>query len=186
MAYRRERTIILAALLTALGAVLGFLLAGIPNVELMTLVAFLAGAFCGGGLGAASGALSILFYSLLNPLGPAPIPLLFAQVAGFLVIGAVGGFAGPHLGRDRRRSVVASAAAGFAVTLLYDALTTLATAFIVLGAGGFGEGVRGVFVAGAVFVAWHVAVNTLIFGAAVPPLMRAVRAWQGEGASASS
>jgi hypothetical protein len=183
MVHRRERVIILAALFTALSVALGFLLAEIPNVELMTLTVFMAGLFCGARLGSVVGALSILFYSLLNPLGPAPAPLLAAQVAGFVVIGAAGGLVGPRIKAARGSGVVASAAAGFVVTLVYDVLTTLATAFIALGAGRFGEGLGGIFLAGALFIAWHVGTNTAVFALTVFPLMRAVRAWQGGEAS---
>jgi len=177
MAHRRERTVILAALFIALSVALGFLLAGIPNVELMTLAVFMAGIFCGAGLGTAIGAFSILIFSLVNQLGPAPAPLLAAQVAGFALIGAGGGIAGPRFSRGRAPRA-ASAAAGFALTLAYDALTTIATAFVALGPSRFLEGLRGVAVAGIVFVAWHIGVNTAIFAVAVPPLMRAARAWQ--------
>jgi hypothetical protein len=179
MAQRRERTIILAALFVALSVALGFLLAGIPNLELMTLTVFMAGGFCGARLGSAVGALSILVFSVLNPLGPAPAPLLAAQVAGFALAGAGGGVVAPRLAPAGGAGVAAAAAAGFVLTTAYDILTTAATAFIALGASRFIEGLGGVALAGAVFVAWHVGVNTAVFAVAVPPLMRAVRAWQG-------
>lgn len=183
MAPRRERTVILAALFIALSVALGFLLAGIPNLELMTLTVFMAGIFCGARLGGAIGALSILLFSLLNPLGPAPAPLLAAQVAGFVVIGSVGGLVGPRLPSARAWGAAASAVAGFALTVIYDFLTTAATAFVALGPSRFIEGLGGVAVTGIVFVAWHVGVNTAVFAVAVPPLMRAARAWRGGEAS---
>lgn len=179
MAHRRERTIILAALFVALSVALGFLPAWIPNVELKTLTVFVAGAFCGARLGCAVGALSILVHSLFNPLGPAPAPLLVAQVASFIVIGAAGGIVGPRIAPSRGWSVVACAAAGFGLTIFYDVLTTLATAFVALGASGFVRGLWGIAIAGIGFTAVHEGVNTAVFAVAVPPLMRAVRAWQG-------
>jgi hypothetical protein len=183
MAHRRERTVILAALFVALSVALGFLLAGVPNVELKTLTVFMAGAFCGARLGCAVGALSILVHSLFNPLGPAPAPLLAAQVAGFVAIGAAGGIAGPRIGSSGGWCVAACAAAGFGLTLLYDALTTVATAFIALGASRFIGGLGGFAVAGIGFTALHEGVNATVFAVAVPPLMKAVRAWQGGEAS---
>ncbi len=183
MAHRRERTVILAALFVALSVALGFLLAGIPNVELMTLAVFMGGISCGARLGGAIGALSSLIFSLLNQFGPAPAPLLIAQVAGFALIGSGGGIVGPHLSPARASGAGASAAAGFALTFVYDALTTVATAFVALGASRFIEGLWGVALAGIGFVAVHIGVNTAIFAVAVPPLMRAVRAWQGGEAS---
>jgi hypothetical protein len=179
MAHRRERTIILAALFVALSVALGFLLAGIPNLELMTLAVFMAGSFCGARLGIAVGALSMLLFSLLNPLGPAPAPLLAAQIAGFALIGAGGGLVGPRLAPAGPAAAAAAAAAGFALTIAYDFLTTAATALVALGARRFVDGLGGIALAGAVFVAWHVGVNTAVFAVAVPPLMRSVRAWQG-------
>jgi hypothetical protein len=176
---RRERPIIRAALFTALSVALGFLLAAIPNVELMTLTVFMSGVFCGVRLGGIVGTLSILFHSILNPLGPAPPPLLAAQVAGFCIIGVAGGLAGPRIRPGRSGGIIGSAVLGFVLTLLYDVLTTLATAFIALGAGTGVEGVGKIFVAGAGFVAWHVGVNTAIFAVAVAPLMKAAHAWHG-------
>jgi hypothetical protein len=183
MAHRRERTVILAALFVALSVALGFLLAGIPNLELMTLTVFMAGAFCGARLGGAIGALSMLLFSLLNPLGPAPAPLLAAQITGFAVIGFGGGLIGRRLATARAWGIAMSAAAGFALTVAYDFLTTVATSFVALGTSRFVEGFAGVAVAGIAFVAWHVGVNTAVFAVAVPPLMRAVRAWQGGAVS---
>jgi hypothetical protein len=179
MAHRRERTIILAALFTALSVALGFLLAGIPNVELMTLTVFLAGLFCGARLGSACGAFSMALHSLLNPLGPAPPPLLVAQIAGFSLIGGAGALAKRWIAPLGARGAAASAIAGFLVTLAYDALTTLATAFVALGPSRIAEGLGGIVLAGALFVAWHVGINTAVFALAVVPLMRGVRAWQG-------
>jgi hypothetical protein len=183
MAHRRERTVILAALFIALSVALGFLLAGIPNVELMTLTVFMAGIFCGARLGGAIGALSIVLHSLLSQFGPAPAPLLAAQVAGFVIVGWGGGLIGPRLSPARASSVAASAAAGLVLTFVYDVLTTVATAFIALGASRFIEGLWGIAVAGIGFTALHEGVNTAVFAVAVPPLMKAVRAWQGGEAS---
>jgi hypothetical protein len=183
MPHRRERTIILAALFIALSVALGFLLSEIPNVELMTLTVFVSGVFCGARLGGLVGGLSILFYSVFNPLGPAPAPLVAAQVIGFVVTGTAGGLAGPRIAPSGWRGVAASAAAGFVLTLFYDVLTTLATAFIALGIARFASGAAGVFIAGAAFIAWHVGVNTAVFAVAVSPIMRGVRAWQGGGTS---
>jgi hypothetical protein len=183
MVHRRERVVILAALFTALSVALGFLLAGIPNFELMTLTVFMSGVFCGARLGSLVGAISIMLYSMLNPLGPAPAPLIAAQVAGFAVDGAAGGLVGSRIQPAGAWGVAASAAAGFVLTLVYDVLTTLATAFIAVGSHGFGGSLGGVFIAGALFIAWHVGINTVVFAVAVLPLMRAVRAWQGLEAS---
>ncbi|MGD1049199.1 MAG: hypothetical protein ABR899_10675, partial [Candidatus Krumholzibacteriaceae bacterium] len=109
MPHRRERTIILAALFIALSVALGFLLSEIPNVELMTLTVFVSGVFCGARLGGLVGGLSILFYSLLPPLGPAPAPLLAAPVLGYVVTRVAGGLAGPRPAPSGWRGAAATA-----------------------------------------------------------------------------
>ena len=174
--------IIRAALFTAIGIAVGRLMAGVPNVELVTLAVFIGGAFCGMRAGAAIGAIVMLVHSLMNPLGPAPPPLLLAQMAGCALAGFTGGLFGRRFRLAGARGALAGAAAGFAVTLVYDALTTVATAFVVLGARGFREGVWGIAAAGIVFTAIHVGVNVALFAAAVPPALAAGRAARAGGA----
>lgn len=171
----RQRRIVLAALFTAAAAALGFLLAGVPNVELVTLAVFLGGIFCGAAWGAVVGALAIAVHSLLNPLGPAPPQLLAAQMAGYAIVGAAGGLCGRRR-IEGARGAVACAALGFVLTLVYDLLTTAATALISLGAGGMREGAWGIFAAGLAFTIVHVGVNTALFAVAVVPILAAARA----------
>lgn len=185
MAERRiaQRRIILAALFIALGVALGRLMAGIPNVELMTLAVFLGGAFCGMGLGAAIGALVVLAHSLLNPLGPAPPQLLAAQIIGYAVTGFAGGAIGTRKRFAGSRAPIVFAAAGLTLTLIYDVLTTLATAIVALGARGFAAGLWGIAAAGLPYAAIHIGVNTALFAAAAPPVLAAARAAEaGEAA----
>jgi hypothetical protein len=179
---RRERDVIRTALFVALSVALGFLLAAVPNVELMSLSVFLSGVFCGARIGGLVGVLSESFFSLLNPLGPALPPLFVAQLAGFALIGFAGGLLGPRLTRGRAGAVVVAAVAGFVLTLVYDTLTNVATALIALGPGKLGEGLGGVFIAGALFMVIHTGVNTAVFAAAVMPVIRVAHAWQRGGA----
>ena len=177
----RERKAIRAALFTALSVALGFLLAAVPNVELMTLSVFLAGIFCGPRAGILVGVVSESLFSLLNPLGPALPPLFAAQLVGFGLVGLAGGLLGPRLRPGRSGAVVASALAGFALTLVYDTLTNAATALIALGPRRMAEGLGGIFAAGALFMGIHVGVNTAVFAAAVVPVLRVAQAWQKGG-----
>ncbi|MCK4236247.1 MAG: ECF transporter S component [Candidatus Krumholzibacteria bacterium] len=182
-AERRERKIILSALFTALSVALGYLLAGVPNVELMTLCVFLSGVFLGPRLGALVGALSIFFYSIFNPFGPALPPLILAQVGAFVLTGISGGFLRRYVRSSGRTAVMVSAVAGLVLTLVYDSLTTAATALIVLGHRGFLKGITGVFVVGSAFIAIHVLSNIAIFAVAVAPIVRVTAAWErGDGA----
>ena len=114
---------------TAVGA--GFLLSGVPNVELMTLVVALSGATLGNLAGAACGAVAALAYSLGSPIG-LPMPLLLAgQMAGLGLGGIIGSLAGkvilrPGAGAHPFRSRVQAGLAGLTAALVYDLLTNLA------------------------------------------------------------
>jgi uncharacterized membrane protein len=173
--------IIQTALFIALSVVLGFLLAGVPNIELMTVTVFLSGVILGSVRGALVGAVSILIYSALNPYGPPPPQLLAAQVIGYALAGSSGGLLRGALMRMGRRAVLLSASAGALITMAYDVLTTAATALIALGPAGFSEGLWGFFVAGSFFVAVHVLSNTAVFSVAVVPILMAVAAFEGRG-----
>lgn len=175
------RKVILVALFIALSVVLGYLLAEIPNVELMTLSVFLSGVFLGTAAGAVVGAVSILFYSVFNPYGAALPPLVVAQLAGFVIIGVFGGLLASAVRRANAAAVVISAAAGFILTLIYDVLTTAATAVIALGVGNVFSGFAGVFLAGSVFVAIHALSNTAIFTIAVVPIVKVIAVWESRG-----
>jgi hypothetical protein len=166
---RKRQKIILIALFTALAVVLGYLMAAVPNIELMTLTVFLGGMLTGFRCGALIGILSILIFSMFNPYGAALPPLLAAQMAGFALIGAAGGLL---RGTVRRYGMAAAAIAGLSVTLFYDILTTLASAYITLGSESFVDGLIGFFAASAVFILIHTGVNTLIFSQAVTAVAR--------------
>lgn len=166
---RKRRRIILTALFTALAVVLGYALAAVPNVELMTLCVFLSGVYNGVFCGAVTGVLSITFYSLFNPHGSALPPLLGAQIIGFLLAGAAGGLL---RGVIRKRGMLAAAVSGLFITLIYDILTTLASAYIALGEEGFLPGIKSFFAASAIFILIHAGVNTLIFSQAVTASMK--------------
>ena len=174
----RATSIIRTALFVALCVALGFLLAEVPNVELMTVAIFLSGVILGAWRGGLVGALSILFFSVFNPYGPPLPPLLAAQIAGFTLIGFSGGMLRARLARMDRGAAMISAVAGLLLTLLYDALTTIATAFITLGPAGFIGGLAGFFAVGAIFVIVHALSNTVVFAVAIVPVLRAVSAWE--------
>ena len=73
---------VLLGLFVGVALGLGYLLAGVPNVELMTVTVALGGAVMGPAAGALCGALAAGIFSLASPIG-APLPLvLAAQVTG--------------------------------------------------------------------------------------------------------
>ena len=178
---QNTRTIVQTALFVALSVVLGYALAQVPNVELMTVSVFLSGLILGPARGIFVGVLSIFIYSMLNPFGPPPPPLLIAQVMGFLLIGAAGGLLRGPIRGGGKRSFLLCALAGFLLTLAYDAATTASTALIALGPDGFMDGVWGFFALGAPFVIAHVITNTLIFALIVLPTQKAVSSFRGGG-----
>jgi hypothetical protein len=147
-----------AAVLIAAAIALGYLLAGVPNVEGMSAVAFLAGCFLGAGGGALVGAVSILLFSVLNPLGP-PLPqVLVAQVAGMALIGASG-----HLWRRLAavvpRPEILAAALGALLTLVYGVLADYGFAVSM----GRWKDPWPVIIAGIPFSTVHIISNAVIF-----------------------
>lgn len=152
---------------TAVGA--GYLLAGVPNVELMTLIIALAGAALGGRGGAAAGALAASVYSLASPYGP-PVPaMLVAQGLGLAAAGVGGHLAGSVVGSAlaagrRRWAVTVAAGTGLMVTLFYDLATNLA----IIQAFGMAPLV---VLSGAIpFAMIHAGANTAIFAILFPLL----------------
>jgi hypothetical protein len=153
----RSSRLALTAVFAALAAALGFALHWLPNVELVTLTVFLGGVVTGPLSGFAIGVLAELVFSMLNPLGPA-LPLVFvAQLIGMGIAGAAGGLLGPVIARLRGGARVGLlAAAGLAVTLIFQVITNLALG-IHLGP------VLPTLAGGLVFAVVHLAANTLAF-----------------------
>ncbi|UCF78716.1 MAG: hypothetical protein JSW03_00100 [Candidatus Eiseniibacteriota bacterium] len=144
--------------MSSLAVALGFLFLAIPNVELMTLTVFVSGGLLGARGGALVGAVSMLIYSVANPMGGA-IPLVTAsQVVGLSIVGAAG-VAGPWVRRTLTARVARNAvfaALGVALTLQYDLVTNLALGVSV-------GSVAAVVAGGLVFAAVHFVSNALIF-----------------------
>jgi hypothetical protein len=161
------RRAVFVGLFTGTAVGVGYLLSGVPNVELMTLLTALAGAALGARSGALCGALSAAVFSLANPLGPALPPLLAAQCGGLAVAGWLGACGGGRVGELHRRgrSVRAAAVAallGGAATLVFDIATNLAAALA------FDIDWRVAVVGGLPFTTIHVGVNVALFGVLFP------------------
>lgn len=164
---RRERPVrqpVLLGLFAGVGVAVGYLLSGVPGVELMTLVACLAGVALGPAGGAAAGGLAEAVYSLGSPYGIAAPPLLAAQILGVAAAGLLGGLAGPLLVRGGRkpRGAVLAGALGAAAALLFDLLTNLG---IMLG---YGLDWRAVLAGAVGMAAVHLVVNAAVFAAVLP------------------
>ena len=176
------RSVAAVALLAALVAALGFLLAGVPNVELVGLAAFVSGAAVGSRRGAAAGGLGVALYSGLNPYGAAPPPTFLSQVAGGALFGAAGGFVAARGHADSARGGRASrilapggpvllGAAGLLLTLAYDGLTNYGTAVSI----GAAADPWPVLVGGWAFGVWHVVWSTAFFATLGPPLLAGLK-----------
>jgi energy-coupling factor transport system substrate-specific component len=161
---------VLLGLFTGTAVGVGYLLAGVPNVELMTLVIALAGAALGPRAAFGAGVLAAAIFSLGSPYGlPHPL-LLVAQTCGLGLAGVAGWWgAGPVIRglahQKRIQAMVWAGGAGFSATFIYDLLTNLAIirAF---------EMAPAVVITGAVpFFLIHAGVNTTIFAVMLPVLL---------------
>jgi hypothetical protein len=169
--YKTRRTL-LASLLIAVVVSLGYTLAGVPNIELMSVTVFISGFLLGPRLGAVIGGVSAVLYSLFNPLGAALPPLLIAQIVGFAVIGATGGLSGPAVARMRSRtlSIACAGVLGFLLTLFYDLLTNVGAFFVMTGTRDISGFVKFV-AAGIMFMGLHLLWNTGLFAVVVTPTL---------------
>ena len=147
------------AILIALAVAIGILLAAVPNVEGISVVSFFSGYLTGWRSGGVIGGTAMLLLSVLNPLGPAPPPVLAAQVLGMALVGAAGRLLGGPGGRVRLE--LRAMALGAILTLVYDGLTNFGVAVSI----GKARDPLVVMLAGAPFAAIHVVSNTMIFGA---------------------
>ena len=170
-----SRRIAELAVFVALVVALGYALAGVPNVELMTLGTFLSGTTLGWRSGAFVGAAAMTLYSSLNPYGIAPPPVFAAQILGMALVGTAGGLARSRRPGGRRARALASiplgASVGALLTLLYDVLTNLGTAWSI----GMLRDPWPVVAGGLAFGAWHLVWNAALFAAAAPALTSALR-----------
>jgi hypothetical protein len=162
------------ALLAGLCAALGYALAGVPNVELLTAAVWTCGLLEGPRRGARIGFVAEALFAGLNPMGITPPPLYAAQVLGMTGVGAAGGAWAPLF---RRCGVAAqaglAAASGFWLTLVWDVLTNLAVWVTVRESAS-----PWALVAGGLsfpFPLAHALGNTLGFALVAPAVWRAVR-----------
>ena len=106
----------------------GFALVLVPNVELITSIVFLSGAYLGSRWGMVIGGIAEFLFSALNPMGSGFVffPILIAQVLGMMLVGAVGGFFEKFFLTKEWSSKkrVLLGITGFFLTFQFDALTT--------------------------------------------------------------
>jgi hypothetical protein len=167
---RTTRLVLLASLLVAMIFAAGQALAGIPNVELVTLLSFVSGYLLGPALGAAVGASGMGAHSLFNVLGAVAPPVWIAQIVCYGLVGWAGGVAGPGLARvhSRARAALLAALTGAVLTVVYQ-IAVNAVAFYTFTSD---IPVWTYVWAGVAFGAIQVAWNAVAFGVALPPMLR--------------
>jgi len=175
------KSTVLTALFAAAGAAGGYLFMSVPNVEVLTLLMFLAGFALGWGRGLTAAAVAGIIYFGFNPQGMFP-PQLVAQILGLSAAPLLGAFFRRLARRwDWRGWTTRSIAAvlGMAATVGYDLLTNLAYP---LSVGMTVKATFAVLIAGIPFAALHIASNAAIFFFILPLLISLVRnqtGWTG-------
>ncbi len=170
------RELIRTALLVALCVAVGYLLAPIPNIELLSAAIFTSGVLTGPRRGAVIGCMAETLYSGLNPYGFAPLPLLLAQVLAMTAIGTTGGVLGRPTERlSRAADAILAGVSGLVLTLFYDILTNLAGYVLVRESTPF----LAYMIAGLSFPfpLAHAGSNIVSFALVVPSVRRAYRRW---------
>ncbi|MCI0452559.1 MAG: hypothetical protein L0Z51_09255 [Candidatus Latescibacteria bacterium] len=167
---RTTRLVLLASLLAAMIFAAGQALSGIPNVELITALAFVSGYLLGPLLGATVGAAGMGAHSLFNVLGAVAPPVWLAQVSCFALIGCAGGILGPAIARARGRvrAAAMATATGAALVVVYQLVVNVVAFYTFTSDVEVWVYVWGGVAFGAVQVAW----NAAFFAVAMPPMLR--------------
>ncbi|RKY52232.1 MAG: hypothetical protein DRP89_08005 [Candidatus Neomarinimicrobiota bacterium] len=165
----RIKSIAFMGIFIALVLGVGYALALLPNVELITAMIFLSGVLMGVKRGIFVGTIGEFLFSALNPIGSGLLfpPMLIAQVISMGFIGAVGGILRQYIinWKPKPIKVIVIGAVGFVLTLIYDIFVSLAYP---ISAGFNLKETIGVVIAGIAFSVIHLVVNTAIFITLVP------------------
>lgn len=158
-----------AAAFVAVGIALGYLLAPVPNVELVTATCFCAGYLLGFGAGVLCSLLIESLFAGFHPMGSSMGLTLVAQCVGMAGAGTLGAICRPLSIRSSRVvRVVMITLFGLLATIWFDLLTNLA--FPVTAGFSF-EQTMASFVLAIPFAAIHIVSNTLVFLLVVTPLL---------------
>lgn len=170
-----------AAFLTAVCVVLGYLFLPVPNLEMITAGIFLSGIWMGPTFGLFIGLLAETIYSLTNPMGFPPPPLLVSQLIAMGTAGWLGGWSKRLFEKDGFFSRsgwllhIYLAGLGIVVTFWYDLLTNLS---FPLAAGFTFAQIEWALLMGLPFAAFHIAVNAAIFALVIPVFLNRFKNWR--------
>ena len=169
-------SLIRASIFCAIAVGMGFSLMFIPNIELITVVVFLAGVYLGIGWGGLVGFTTMGIYSGLNPMGSGLSfpPLFLMQVIGMALAGIIGGLVRPLIIEKKINFLLMASLSfiGFTITLIYDLLTLLS--YPISTGLGF-SGILAALLKGLGFTLIHEISNAVVFPATVPPVLRYIK-----------
>jgi uncharacterized membrane protein len=155
------------ALLSATAYVLALASVYIPNVSLIFIVVFAAGAVYGPVYGLTVGGLGEFLWTVFNPYGMAPAVITIAQIAGMMLVGALGAvlFHSNLLQRVIPRGFWICGLLGLASGLIFQVIMNVVSAWLF---GPFLESLA----AGLMFSLLTIVSNTLIFPVCYPVLVK--------------
>ena len=141
-----------------------------PNIESTSLITFFVGVVFGCPAGGLFGTLVMFVNGFLSPWGFAGLIMPF-QMVGMSLIGVAGGiFRRYGVAGSATRMVFEATILGSFLTLIYDIITNVGVAMI------SNVPIVLAFITGVVFSLIHIVSNTLLFGLAFAPLIKAFKA----------
>jgi hypothetical protein len=178
---RKSFRIALVSTFAALGIVLGYMLAYLPNIELFTLTMFLSGFILGKRDGMIVGVLSSFIFCFFNPLGTSPLPLLAFQLTYYTSVGLLGAvahqlikkktFFTPDEDLYKLPVMVIFGVIGGMITTFFQIFSTLVDAISFYGTA---DRFLPIFISGIPFTITHIIGNTLGFIFILPGLIQLV------------
>ncbi len=172
----RTRIALLASLLIALAVAAGQALAGIPNIELITFVVFVAGFLLGPVPGMIVGAVGIGGHSLFNVMGAVVPPMLIVQVLSYAGVGLAGATLGRFIAglRHPMGASIVAGLVGATLTFIYQLAINTVAFYTFSSAGGLWPYIWG----GLVFSVVHIGWNALLFSVSMRPTLAVLRRYQ--------
>jgi uncharacterized membrane protein len=176
---KRSFRLALISTFSALSIVLGYMLAYIPNIELITCMIFLSGFILGKRDGLIVGLLSSAIFVFFNPIGASPPPLLAYQLIHYSLLGLTGGLTRSFLKNKTYFKpkedlyvfwvMLLFGILGAIITFFYDILSTLVGGFLV----SFRfEYFLVTYLSGLIFTTVHLIANVLIFVLILPGMVQ--------------
>lgn len=148
-----------------------YALAGVPNVEVSSVMVFLSGFLFGITTGTLTGLISMTIFEVWNPWGPFIPPIGVAVIGCTILIGVVGGITGKNLYYAETydsKWFLGPGIIGVVSTLFYDLVTTFASSVT------WGMAFSVALVFGLPFILIHVISNGILFSVLTPSIAKVV------------